>query len=164
MNPTVLMRNLGTLAGIVQTVSIIMGLGLAMSGLFRLKRYGEMRTFMSHQMTLASPLLTFLGGIMLLCVPLVVRTGLLSMWGTSNPLRYSGPAEGFGQLVPPIIMFVRLIGVGAFIRGIVLFSRSGREGAQPGIMGKSMLHILGGMLCIHILGTLDLLKQILGWA
>ncbi|WP_423063615.1 type IV secretion protein IcmC [Candidiatus Paracoxiella cheracis] len=164
MNPTTLMNSLGTIAGIVQTVSILMGLSLFMSGLFRLKRYGEMRTFMSHQMTLAGPLLTLIGGICLLSLPLVVRTGLLSFWGTSNPLRYSGPQEGFEQLIPPIIMLVRLLGVGSFIRGIILFSRGGREGSPPGTVGKAMIHIFGGLLCIHILGTVDLVKEILGWS
>lgn len=164
MNPTTLMNNLGVIADIVQAVSIAMGLGLFMSGLFRLKRYGEMRTFMSYQMTLAWPLLMLIGGIMLLCLPLMIRTALVNIWSTSNPLHYTGPKGGFEQLIPPIIVLVRLVGVGAFIRGIVLFSRMGREGVPPGTMGKAMLHVLGGLLCVHILGTLDLLKEILGWS
>ena len=119
INPDTLLYNLGYMANILQTTSIILGLGLFMSGLFRLKRYGEMRTFMSQQMTLAGPLLMLIAGISLLCLPFVLSTALLNTWGTTSPLRYSGPTNsGYEQLIPSVIMFVRLIGVGAFIRGI----------------------------------------------
>ncbi|AAO91121.1 hypothetical protein [Coxiella burnetii] len=162
INPFVLMQNLGYMAEIVQSVSIIMGLGLFMMGIFRLKRYGEMRTFMSHQMTIAAPLLMMIAGIALMCLPVVLSTALTSFWSTSNPLHYHGGEVGYEQLIPPIIVFVRLIGVGAFIRGVLLFSRVGREQTPPGTMAKAMLHILGGLFCVHILGTLSLLKSVLG--
>ncbi len=163
VDPNLLMQNLGTIANIVQSVTVLMGVGLFMMGIFRLKRYGEMRTFMSHQMTIASPLLMMFGGIALLCLPLVLRTALLNFWSTSNPLHYEGPLSSWELLIPPIIVFVRLIGVGAFIRGVLLFSRCGSEQGHQGMMGRALLHILGGMLCVHILGTVRLLKEILGF-
>lgn len=162
MNPSVLMHNLGYMAIIFQDVAILMGVGLFMSGVFRLKRYAEMRTFMSHQMTISGPVMMMLGGVLLLTLPTTLRSALFNIWSTSNPLHYNGSNGTWGQLIPPIIIFVRLIGVGAFMRGIVLFSRAGGEQAQPGTMSKAMLHIVGGILCVHILGTLDLLKEILG--
>ncbi len=162
---TIFITNLGYIANLLQTVSILMGLFTFMGGLFRLKRYSEMRTFMSYQMTLAWPLLMIIGGVSLMALPFILRTALLNTWGVTNPLRYSGDvATGFDQLIPPIIMVVRLVGVGAFIRGVLLFSRTGREGMPPGTMGKAMLHILGGVMCVHIIGTMDLMKSILGFS
>lgn len=163
MDPHVLAKNLGYAAVIFQDVAIMMGLGLFMSGLFRLKRYAEMRTFMSHQMTISAPLLMIIGGILLLALPLTLRSALYNVWSTSNPLHYGGSTNGsWQQLIPPIVIFVRLIGVGAFMRGIVLFARSGSEQSPPGTMSKAMLHVIGGLLCVHILGTFKLLNGILG--
>lgn len=42
VNPFILRENLGYMAKIVQSISILIGLGLFMMGIFRLKRYGEM--------------------------------------------------------------------------------------------------------------------------
>ena len=162
MDPTVLMKNLGYMGIIFQDVAILMGLGLFMSGVFRLKRYAEARTFMSHQMTIAGPLLMMIGGVFLLALPTTLRSALYNIWSTSNPLNYNGSNGTWGALIPPIIIFVRLLGVGAFMRGILLFSRSGSENSQHGTMSKAILHIIGGILCVHILGTLNLLKEILG--
>jgi len=164
MNPTTLMTSLGSIADIFQAISVGLGLALFMSGIFRLKRYGEARTFMSHQLTLAAPLMSLLGGVCLLCLPFFIQTVLLNFWDTTSPLRYLAPQGSFEQLIPPILMVVRLIGVASFIRGIILFSRTGREGSPPGNVGKALLHLLGGLLCVHILGTMHLIKQILGWA
>ncbi|OGT52820.1 MAG: type IV secretion protein IcmC [Gammaproteobacteria bacterium RIFCSPHIGHO2_12_FULL_41_15] len=163
MDSTTLMQSLGYIGIIIQDVGVLMGLSLFMAGVFRLKRYGEMRTFMSHQMTIAGPLLMLVAGVMLLCLPLVLRTALLNIWSTSNPLHYGGSTAGYAQLIPPVIVFVRLIGVGAFIRGIVLLSRAGGEQSQHGTFSRATLHIIGGILCVHILGTLSVLREIFGF-
>ena len=80
-------------------------------------------------------------------------------------MRYTGVvgASSWEQVIPPIVVFVRLIGVGAFMRGIVLFSRVGSEQSQHGAMSKSLLHVIGGVLCVNVVGTLELLKNILGY-
>jgi intracellular multiplication protein IcmC len=160
---TVLLQNLGVMGDIVQAIAIIMGLGLFMAGIFKLKRYGEMRTMMSHHMTIAAPLLMLTGGIMLLCLPFMLHTALLNFWSINNPTQYSGGSSGWEQIVPVVIVFVRLIGVGAFMRGILLFSRSGGEQAQHGTMAKALLHLLGGILCVNIVGTVRLLEGIFGY-
>ena len=67
--------------------------------------------------------------------------------------------------MPAILVFVRVVGIGSFIRGIVLLSRSGdHQRSQPGMLGKALIHILAGVLLIHIVGTMDLLEDILGLA
>ena len=163
VDPTQLMGNLGLMAVIFQDISIIMGLGLFMFGLFRLKRYAEARTMMSHQMTIAGPLMLLIGGTMFLCFPLVLRTALFNFWSTThpNPMAYAG-GDSYEQLIPPIVIFVRLIGVGSFMRGVLLFSRVGGEQSQPGTLSKACIHMFAGILCIHILGTVDLLRSIFG--
>jgi len=163
MDPSVLMRNIGTMANIFQDVAIIIGLSLFLFGLFRLKRYAEARTMMSHQMTIAAPLMLLLGGVMFLCLPMVLSTALFNFWSTTSPLSYQPGNDAYDELMPPVIMFVRLIGVGSFMRGILLFSRVGGEQSQPGTLGRACTHLLGGLLCVHILGLVILLKEIMGF-
>lgn len=162
INPYVLIHSLGTIGNIIQDVSILMGVGLFMASLFRLKRYAEMRTFMSYQLTIWGPLMMMIASILLLCLPIVVRTALLNFWSTNTPLYYHGPLNSYQQLIPPVIVFVRLIGVCSFMRGILLLSRCGSEHSPPGNLSKSMLHMFGGLLCVHILGTVALVKSIFG--
>ena len=163
MDPSVLMGNIGYMANIFQDAAIVMGISLFMFGLFRLKRYAEARTMMSHHMTIAAPLMLMLGGVMFLCLPLVLGTALLNFWSTTSPLRYQVGNDAYDQLMPPVIMFVRLLGVGSFMRGILLLSRVGGEQSQAGSMGRACTHLLGGLLCMHILGVVQLLREIMGF-
>ena len=158
-----MLQSLGTMSVIVQVVSIMMGLGLFMGGMFTLKRYGEMRTFMSHQMTLWAPMAMIIAGATLLVLESTISTSLLAFWGQGNtsPLAYAGStSHNIDAYVPVINAFVRLIGVCAIIRACMLFSRSGAQGSQPGTIGKAVLHLLGGVLCIHIIGTARLVMYI----
>lgn len=146
---------------IVQDIAILMGLAFLVGGLFKMKRYGEARTFMSQQVTLAKPLASLIVGTALLCVPVATNTILAAFWGSANPLPFPqlvGPGD---MMAKSIIMLVRFIGLLGLIRGIVLFSRVGGEQSQPGTAGKALLHIFGGILCLHVLNTYYLLKYII---
>ncbi len=163
-DPRVLAHNFGILATILQDISIAMGITLFAAGMFKLKRFGQMRTFMSHQMTLAGPLMMLLAAVCLLMLPFILKTGMLAFWGETNPLRYTGGTDGYEAYMVPVLMFVRLIGIGSFMRGLMLVSRSGRIGGQPGTVGRAMIHIFAGILAIHVLGTVNLLMKIMDLA
>ncbi len=45
------------------------------------------------------------------------------------------------------------------MRSLVLFSKLGHQ-AQPGTMGKAIMHLLGGILCVNIVGTIQLVAFI----
>lgn len=158
--PSILVRNFGILGEILQTVSIIMGLGMLLGVFFDLKRYGESRNHMSQQYSLAAPLTKMLAGVALLGLPTALASALWAFWTSSSPLQYNGGNSDFEQYIPAILVFVRLIGAGSFIRGIVLLARSGQSQQQPGQLSKAFLHIFGGILLVHILGTVALVKEI----
>ncbi len=162
VDPAVIMNNFDTIGSIIETTCIIMGIFLVLSSFFGLKRYGEQRTMMSQQMSLAGPGMMLVAGVMLLILPTTIASLVQTFWNTTTPLSYSSTsASGYAQYVPVILMFVRLIGVISIIRGITLVSRAGGQNSQPGTIGRAMIHILGGLLAVHILGTIDLLKSIL---
>ncbi|PIZ04162.1 MAG: type IV secretion protein IcmC [Gammaproteobacteria bacterium CG_4_10_14_0_8_um_filter_38_16] len=150
------------IASSVNAVAWVMGVGMFIGGFYELKKYGETRTMMSSQMSIAGPLVMILSGVLLIVLPNFIGTALLAFWGDASPLSYQGSTDGYSALIPPILIFVRIIGVGSFIRGIVLLARSGGHHGQPGSLGKALIHMLAGLLCVHILGTIDLLKELLG--
>ncbi len=159
-DPNVIVNNLGTLAKILQSVGILLGVGMFLSGLFHLKKYGEGRTMMSQQHSLATPIFMIIAGTALMLLPTTINTFLNAFWSTTSPLQYDTDGEGWDEYVPVIVTFVRLIGVGSFIRGLVLFSRAGGHQSQPGTMSKAIIHIFAGILCVHVIGTTELLKTI----
>ena len=163
--PGTLTHNFQLLAEIVQTFAILMGLAMFIGGILQFKRYGESRTMMSSQMSVAGPLLLLLGGSVLLILPTFISTMLLAFWGNNNPTSYTNNSStGIGAFLPAIILLVRVIGACSFIRGIHLMSRAGGHQAQHGTLGKALIHILAGILCVHIVGTTDLIASLMGFS
>jgi len=158
---TNMINSLLSLASIIQICSIAAGLGLFASSLFQFKRYGEMRTFMSHQMTIAKPLMMMLSGIMLLTLPMMIGTSLLAFWGSSTPMAYSqDTTTGWSGLVTVVIYFVRVIGIAACMRAFFMLARAGGAGAQPGTVSKAMMHLFAGVLCVNVVATTNLIYNI----
>lgn len=165
--PGILVNNLGIISDIMQTIAILLGLGLFVGGMFQLKRYGEMRTMMSSQMSIAGPVMTLLAGVALLCSPLFIGTLLVSFWGSGGitDLPYDGDtSNGWAQYVPAVLMLVRLIGVYSFMRGFVMAAKTGSGHAQPGTTGKVLTMIFAGILCVHIMGTIQLVESLFGFS
>ncbi len=156
-----IIHNLTKIAGMIQAISIIMGVSLIFSALFHFKRYGEQRTFMSQNMSLAGPGLKLLAGAIMLMLPAFIDTATMAFWAQSSPLRIGTGGHDWDRYIPVVLMFVRIIGVGAIIRSIIMFSRAGNSQGQPGQMGKACVLFMSGFLLIHIVGTYHLLFQIL---
>lgn len=157
-----LTANFATIAEILQSVAVLLGVIMTLSALFQLKKYGEQRTMMSSQHSIAGPLMMLVCGAMLLILPNFIGAILLSMFGSDTPGSYTGDTSGVGALINPILVLIRVVGIGAFIRGIVLLSRVGSQQTQQGTAGKALIHIVAGALCIHIMGTISLLENMLG--
>ncbi len=147
---------------LVQDFSIAAGLCLMIASFFRFKRYGEQRTFMSSQMTIAKPLAMLVGGIALLATPVTVDTLLLAFWGSSSPLAYPVLSDANStEAIEVAIALIRFVGLLGVIRSIVLFTRLGGEQSAPGTAGKACLHMLGGLLCLHVMNVYYIIMYIL---
>ncbi|OGT67828.1 MAG: hypothetical protein A3J38_02160 [Gammaproteobacteria bacterium RIFCSPHIGHO2_12_FULL_45_9] len=159
---SLLTNNFIIMSYILQKVAVILGLALILSGFFQLKKYGEQRSMMSTQMSAFGPTLMIICGSVLLILPEAIGAAVLAFWGTNNPLSYDGGPSGYSALIPPLLIMVRVVGVGSFIRGVILLAKSGGQHGQPGQTGKAFTYIIAGVFCIHILGTIDLLENIMG--
>lgn len=160
-----LIIHLHTAAVIVQDFAIIAGIFLIYAGFMKFKRYGEMRTMMSSQMTMAEPLMLVVCGSLLMFTPYLLGSAMEAFWSTVNPLSYMpGSSEFSDKMMRAIFMFLRLLGVGVFIKGWMMMAKSGSINSQPGMRGKAAMHLFIGVLLMHFLGTEHLLMEALGFS
>ncbi|MDP1573958.1 MAG: hypothetical protein Q8L78_03365 [Coxiellaceae bacterium] len=156
-----LANNFSIIAIMMQSVSVFMGVCFTLGGLFQLKKVGENRMG-GGQSGATGPLLMLLCGALLFILPSFMGAFGLALFGSVNDLGYDGTGTDSGELMAAVLMFVRLIGVGSFMRGIVLISRSGGHQAQPGTLSKAVVHMISGLLCLHIEGTIYIFEELLG--
>ena len=156
-----LTQNFEIIADIMQSIAVLMGVSLTLGGLFQMKHYAEARSMMSRNEGGGAVAMIVCGAI-LLALPSFIGTGLSAIFAQTSPLAYEGDTSGINGLFVPIIILVRLVGVGAFMKGVLMASRLGSQHAQPGTMGKAVTHIVAGILCVNVVQTIDLLKQIFG--
>lgn len=157
-----LVTNLNILSGILNNGAIFMGWAMFFAAIFKFKRYGEMRTMMSMHINIMAPLSMMIASVFLLMFPTFLSSILFWFWSHSVDTNPTPSNSGYEQYFLPIVMFIRIIGVVSIIRGILLLSRAGAQQGQPGQIGKAGMHVLGGVLCVHIMRTIDLLKSIFG--
>jgi intracellular multiplication protein IcmC len=162
INTAKMLQNFIELGNIIQTAGILMGLALLMGAFFHFHRYGQTRTFMSHQVTIAKPLVMLIAAVSFLCLPFFIGTFMNTFWSTHTPIKYATSGSGWDPLVEPLLVFVRIIGVGSFMRGILLISRTGHYDQQGGKVMRALIHMIGGLLAVHVVGTKELLASILG--
>jgi intracellular multiplication protein IcmC len=146
---------------LVTAIAYVMGFFFTYKGILSLKEYGESRSMMSSQHDLKSPLLYLFVGAAMLYLPSTIQTGLSTFWTSPNPYGYVNSAtDPWSELSNACFLLIQLIGVIAFIRGLVIFTHLGGQGGhQPGTFGRAMAHVVGGILCINLY---DFLQAILG--
>jgi intracellular multiplication protein IcmC len=168
------------LAGVLQSVqsnlppvfrmlvatTFVLGIWFMTDAIFRLKKYGQARTMMSTNASMAKPIILFLIGLGLLYFPTLIDVSIQTVWnyGSSSVLRYPDQPTMWQAFVNPIIDLIRVFGLLAFIRGMVILTRLAHESPQPGSLGKGLMHITGGIMAINIVGTIDIIKGTFGFA
>jgi len=104
-------------------------------------------------------------GLGLLYFPTVVNVSIQSLWvysSSSSILKYPSEPSSWDAFVQPLIDTIRLFGLIAVVRGLVILTRIAGENPQPGSMGKGLMHIIAGTLAINIVGTIDMIKATFG--
>jgi intracellular multiplication protein IcmC len=87
--------------------------------------------------------------------------GLQTLFGYASPLTYSADASSTDALVSSVVLIMQVVGVIAFIRGLLLLNSAGGHSAQPGNIGKGLTFVVGGLLAINIYGTWEMLVNTL---
>ena len=156
-----LAKTMPSLLAMFTAGAYVLGFTLVLKGIYKLKEYGEMRTSMSSQTNLWPPLITITEGTILIFFVSGYQIGLQTLFGYSSPLTYSSDTSSTDALVSSVVLIMQVVGVIAFIRGLLLLNSAGGHGAQPGSIGKGLTFVVGGLLAINIYGTWEVLVNTL---
>jgi len=166
LNPQTILMNIQqaipNLMRLVTAIAYVIGMAFIISGVMKLKHVGEMRTQMSHEHSIVTPIVQIAVGALLLYLPSSVQVGMSSFWSDPNPYGYITEKDQWQQFINVCFMVVQLIGTIAFIRGLIILSHVGGHGGHQGSLGKGLTHIIGGIFCINIYQFIQIIFATIG--
>ena len=164
-------NNLIPVEHLITGAAYLMGISFVIKGIFCLKQHGETKSSMSQNSSFKEPLLYFLVGSVFLYFPTAFAVLMDTTFGYSNVLAYSAlstnnrvlnelfsPGNEAGIALATIISGIGLI---AFIRGWILIARAGSQGQSPGGTSKGLIHVVGGIMAMNVIGTLQVINNTL---
>ncbi len=146
----------------VTAIAYVMGMFFMISGIIKLKHFGEMRTQMSVEHSLKGPLIFLAIGALLLYLPSSVQIGMSTFWTNPNPYGYLKQQNEWKDLIDTCFTIVQFVGVVAFIRGLLILTHIGGHHGQQGTLSRGLTHIIGGIFCINIYQFIQVIMNTLG--
>lgn len=148
---------------LAMAISYVMGMFFCIAAVTNMKHFGEMRTMMAREHGMWGPIMELLIGAALLYLPSSINAVMSSFWTTTNPYAYVTAETGTNAaFASACYNVVQLIGVVAFIRGLLILQQAAGERSSPGQLSKAMSHLVGGVLCINIYNTIQALEGTVG--
>lgn len=156
---------------LISVISYIIGVTFVVRGVMMYRAFAN-QTFGSAQRgELMAPMISLLVGAILLYFPSTLNTSLNTIFGNSNisdvtqMIGYSSTSstEKWQTISAIIVNYMELLGMVAFVRGWVLLAKMGHSGSQPGSVGKGLIHIIGGILLMNIVQTVNILACTFGY-
>lgn len=142
--------------------SYLTGMICMFRALYYLKVYGEARTMMATQANAATPIALIVCGAGLIFLPTAIDVLNFTVYHTNTTLSYDTADSSYGDLMVMISLVVQLVGLIAVIRGLMILSGTGQQGRQPGMTGKGMTHLMGGILAMNFWATTAMLSRLFG--
>jgi intracellular multiplication protein IcmC len=143
-------------------LAYVFGFWFVFHGLLLLKKYGMQRTQMSGDANLAPPLLSIFVGAALIYLPTTVQSGMSTFWTDPNPYGYETANAEWNTFIGACFMIIQLVGVIAFMRGLMMLTKLGQGGGQQAGFGRAAAHIVGGIFCIDMYDFLKAVFETLG--
>ena len=150
-----LVQNIDVITGVAEGFAVISGIILILMGVMEFKRFAEARGMSGQQHSMAKPLLMLVCGSVLLALPSMLPAIVSAFFSNAQDDTYNSSIP----YMPGIIMFLRFLGLCSVIKGIIMLSKTGGTGAQPGMRGKSFIHIFAGVLLLHIVTVSNLMTN-----
>jgi len=166
-----LKSNAGPIIRFVIATAYVIGLWFIISSIMELKKMGESLHSQSQSSSFSGPIVKFIVGVLLIYLPTTIDVSVWTIWGHTamgeEGVRYmqyapSG-ADPFGSIKGGAIAIVRVVGYVSFVRGLIMLSHTSQQGSQPGTFGKGFMHIVGGILAINVVETINIIKNTLGF-
>lgn len=140
----------------------VVGFGLIVSAVHKLRAYGEVRTMMPGNAQMTGPVIQFLIGAFMIFLPTTITISVTSIWGTDSLLKWPGATGDWDKIWSAVFGIVRILGFIALMRGLLLMSRAAQQQAQQGTFSKGLIHFFGGILAINIWGTVKVITASFG--
>ena len=142
----------------------VIGFLMAIRAVYYLKVYGEMRTMMASQSSLKTPLALLIVAAVLIYIPTGFHVVSQTVFGYSSPLAYSDVTSGMNPVaLRAITGLIGIIGLLAFIRGWMMLAASAEHPGGQAKMSTAIVHIIGGLLAMNILGVVDIIWNTFGF-
>lgn len=150
--------------------SYVVGAGMVAKGLMMYRQLANQTMSSAQRGELAGPMVWIVIGCILVYFPATLQSTLTTVFG-SGEMSAASELIGYGtvsgverwrEISEVIVMYVRLVGYIAFIRGWIILSKMGHSGTQPGSIGKGVIHIIGGILLVNVIDTVNLLSRTFG--
>ncbi len=136
---------------LITAISYILGFYFVLKGVAELKHVGESRTMMSREHHIKGPLFTIAAGTALIYLPASVHVGISTFWESQFPVPYvPTSSDPWADLIKACFMIIQIVGVVAFIRGLVLLTHVSEGHGQSGGFAKAIAHLVGGIFCINM--------------
>lgn len=166
-----LQASFGSLVKLVRALSYIIGLTLIVRGVMMYRIFATQTMSSAQKGEIAGPLVFLMVGTFLLYFPSTLKSSLVSVFGdntissATSLIAYKSLSgiEKWQAISDVVVKYMYLIGLIAFIRGWVILSKMGHSGAQPGSLGKGIIHVIGGVLLINVVKTFNILATTLGY-
>lgn len=156
---------------LITGTAYLIGIFFALKAFYTLKTFGEQRSMMSQQSNIKEPILYLIVSAGLIYLPTSFQIFMNTTFGYNSILAYAAVNSGsstivswFGASNPAgaaLTLMIQTIGLVAFIRGWILLANSAAHGQPPGGTGKGLTHIIGGILAMNIVGTLQIIDNTL---
>lgn len=149
---------------LVTASAYVLGMFFVIAAIMGMKHFGEMRTMMSQEHSVTGPVVEFFVGAALLYLPSTIRTGLSTFWVTTNPYAYlTRTTDQYTTFINACYSIFQLVGVIAFIRGLLILKAAGGGRSQQDSISRGLAHIVGGVLCMNLYNTIQMLEATVGW-
>ena len=148
-------QNVEIATGIAEGFSVIAGILFILLGIMEFKRFAEAKGMSGQQNSMAKPLTLIICGSVLVALPSILPAIITAFFASSQDDAYNPATPGMHGLV----MFLKFLGLCSVIKGITMLAKTGGNGVQPGMRGKSFIHIFCGVLLLHIYAVQDLLQN-----
>lgn len=166
----------GNVKLLVGAISTLAGVTLIFKGIGLYRAFGQTVTQTSQRGELAGPMVYIFVGAMLIYLPSNIDASLATIFGGSSSFSTTSDAQAlmgystgssfqrWSDLSGVIVNYLKLIGLIAFVRGWFILSKMGQSGTQPGMLGKGITHLIGGILLVNVVDTINILAETFGFS
>lgn len=140
---------------LIKVAAYIIGVFLVVGSIFKFSQLGQ------GQVQAKTPLIMFFSGIGIFALTGTVSLAMQTMAMGSGPGDILMPSTGGGAstqaAIQGVMLFIRMIGYIAFIRGWLLLNQNAQ--GKEGTIGRALTHIFGGVAAINVAWTAKMLAN-----